>query len=274
MQTSHWFPRFAAGTLACVMSLAAHAQRATPEQLTAYRIVSGSGLCATVDTQLVNAYYFPVYAAACSDTNMRQLFYILALGSDTDFVWQTQPPGTPAPARIVLADRFDRPTNPAYYNLDEHGYFLALNMSHPATTMQYRIKQVPKVATWTPVASSGQYFGVAGWRTLQYRAPDGQALYRSAQGIDTNGYGQCTDAFFGGTLPGATKSCLVQGADRRDTPVQVQLFPVSYTVGDVCLGYYVADNPSLQITTYRDCNPSSGTGFQSVWSLVPAKYPQ
>jgi len=269
MQSFRSFVGFAAGAIAGVLSLAAlpaYAQRAAPTQLTPYRLASSEGLCVTVGTQKLSQSWWIVDAEPCSETNSRQLFYILAENSDIDFVWQTQTPQ--AVARIVWADVFDNPSNAMYSYLDKDVLVLDGNDGPPWAGTEWYIKQAPKASTWTPVGVSGSTFGIAGQRKFKYTASEGQ-LFRTVQGIDPgiNGSGQCTDAFFG-PLPGMNKSCWVEGADRRDTPVQVQLFGALYPTD--CLGYYAG---SANLNTSSTCDAASPTR-RTVWSLVPAKYPQ
>ena len=268
---------FATGALVGAVTLPtgfAHAQSYLPHmELTPYRLVSSDGLCATVGTGAANEYW-TTSAAPCSESNNRQVFYIVLPGPGLNFVdyaWQTQPPGAPAPALVVLADTYDLVRNGMISKLVYDGRVSNFFGS------SWFIKQVPTTSTWTTVGISMPgfptfNFAVAGQRTFQYKTSDGQGqpLYRTVQGIDPgiNATGVCSAAWFGGSLPGATKLCQVEGPARRDTPFQVQLF----NQGDSCLAYQSGNN---QLFAAASCDPATAPpGVRSVWSLVPAKYPQ
>ena len=168
----------AAGVLTASMMLAAGpaaAQQRVPSlNLTPYKLVSlNQGSCLTVDTSHAEYPGWELITQPCANIAM-QLFYFLR-SDDTQFVMKQ--PLERAPVRIAWADPFDDPLH-AEYNLllvspDLQG--VAVNSGNTpalppaaAARFQFRIEPVGQDPALTPVASPGQSFGIAGFRTIQY----------------------------------------------------------------------------------------------------------
>lgn len=277
MQRSHPCAGLAAGTLACVMALAAGPAQAQQQQyapslpLTPYRFFSAEeGYCATHTGVYTN--HWNLYALPCNNTRKEQIFYILKLERDEDFVWEKEvPPTEYRQVRIVAASSYDNASfaNRSYF--EEMGFNVRVQITQPVPLTSYflwYVNAVPKTATtWTTVATEGQTFGIAGRRTFRYGA-GGVYTYKTVEGAVDGAAGQCTNAFFGPT-PGTGKTCAVQGVVDRWTPYQVH-FQSAQSLE--CIAHAITDNV-YEVLHSAICDSHSDRKA-TIWSVMPTNYPQ